>query len=426
MVRNHQTSETLASPLPPPTPEHSETDPAWRRTLYVMWLAQLVAIMGFSFVMPFIPFYIRELGITEERWVALWAGILVSGAGLTMTFAAPLWGKLADKYGRKPMVLRSMFAGAAVVGLMGAVANVHQLLLLRLLQGALTGTVAASMALVSSTTPKAHLGYSLGLMQTAIFTGAAIGPWLGGISADHLGYRLSFAITGGLLLLSGLLVLLGARESFCPPDPKTAKAQGGIRRAAAIPGFPTVLAVFFLVNLAGTVVFPIFPLFVEKLMVSPARAASTTGLILAVSGLAAGLAAAIIGRLSDQVGQKKILVVCTLFSGLFCLPQAIAQSVGQLFGLRAAFGLAAGGTGPTINALVGKMMPRSSYGRAYGLTSSVSCLGGALGPLLGGIMASSLGLRMPFVITGSLLVLISAVVAWRVRESSEIGARKPG
>lgn len=394
----------------------ADGQPGWQRTLYAAWLAQLIAIVGFSFVMPFIPFYIRELGVTDEQAVPIWSGILVTAPGLIFAIFAPIWGTVADRYGRKLMVERAMFGGAVLLSLMGLVSNVYQLLALRLLQGMVTGTVAASVALVSSVTPSARLGYSLGLMQTAVFVGASVGPWLGGMSADHFGYRTTFYTAGGLLFVGGCLVYAGVRERFSRPTPDMVKANGTLRAIARHRGFPTMLAVFFFVNLAGTIVAPIFPLFVEKLASPGAKVASTTGLILAVSGFVAAISAASIGRLGDKIGHKKTLVSCTLLSGIFCIPQAIAQSVGQLLGLRALFGLAAGGTGPTVNAIIAKIAPRNSYGKAYGLTTSVSALGGSIGPLLGGLAAAWLGLRVPFVIMGVLLIAVALVVALRVKE----------
>ncbi len=308
------------------------------------------------------------------------------------------------------------FGGAVLLALMGTAKNVYQLLALRLLQGAITGTVAASVALVSSVTPLSRLGYSLGLMQTAVFSGMTAGPWLGGMTADRFGYRIPFYIASGLLLLGGCLVLAGAREKFSRPTAEMIKANGSLRDVANHRGFYAMLAIIFFVNLGGTIVAPIFPLFVESLVVLKTKVASTTGLVIAVSGLVAAVSAGVIGRISDRIGHKKVLVACTLFSGIFCIPQAIAQSVGQLLGIRALFGLAAGGTGPTVNALIGKIAPRDSYGRAYGLATSVGAIGGAIGPLIGGLIASWLGLRPPFIIMGMALMIVSIIVAFRVKE----------
>jgi len=170
-------------------------------------------------------------------------------------------------------------------------------------------------------TPLSRLGYSLGLMQTAVFSGTTVGPWLGGITADHYGYRIPFYIAGGLLFLGGWLVLAGARERFSRPSAEMIKANGSLRDVANHRGFYTMLAVIFFINLGGTIVAPIFPLFVESLVAVKARVASTTGLVIAVSGLVAAVSAGIIGRISDRIGHKKVLVACTLSSGIFCIPQ---------------------------------------------------------------------------------------------------------
>ena len=343
-------------------------------------------------------------------------GVLGAATGLAFSIAAPFWGAVADKYGRRPMVVRSMLGGALVLSAMGLASSVSQLLVLRIAQGALTGTISASTAMVSCLTPRKRLGFSLGLMQTAVFSGMSLGPLLGGAVADRMGYRVPFYVAGGMLLFSALLVLIFTREHFQPAPAQTRAQTGALGIIRNTPGFTTMLAVFLLVNLAGSIAGPIFPLFVEKLLGPGAQKGTITGLLMAVSGVLAAVAAVGVGHLGDRVGQKKMLAVCTLLSGLCCIPQALATSVGQLFGLRAALGLAGGGTGPTINAIVGRLTPRESFGRVYGLTASVASLGGSVGPLLGGVLASALGLRMPFVITGVMLVLISGLVTLHVKD----------
>jgi len=166
-----------------------------------MFAAQLLSIIGFAFALPFIPFYIRELGVTDERLVPVWAGIIAAASSLVMAFFSPLWGWLADRYGRKIMVERAMFGGAVLTFAMGLVTDVWQLLFLRLLSGATTGTIAASIALVSTVVPPKRLGYSLGIMQVAVFLGMTLGPWIGGLLADAVGYRYTFMAGGGKWIL---------------------------------------------------------------------------------------------------------------------------------------------------------------------------------------------------------------------------------
>jgi DHA1 family multidrug resistance protein-like MFS transporter len=406
----------------PASPAGHDGDPRWRVTLYTMWVAQLLAMVGFAFVMPFIPFYIRELGVTNARLVPIWAGLIGTGSGITMSVAAPLWGWVADRYGRKLMVQRAMFGGAIILASMAFVRNVHQLLALRIIQGGLTGTVSASIALVSTVVPTARMGFSLGLMQMSVFTGNSLGPLIGGTVAEHFGYRLPFLVTGGLLFMAGMLVLFGAKERFRRPSAEEHAASGSIRDILAGPGVLVLLSVYTLTSLSGSVVGPIFPLFVEKLNGSAGRAASATGIIMAVTGITSAIAAIAMGRISDRVGNKPVFVICTALTGLTCLPQAAAHSVTQLLIMRAIFGIGAGGMAPAMNAMVASQVPRSQLGRAYGITTTFSALGWATGPILGGWAAAAFDdLRVPFYMMGGMLILLAVIAQKGVRAPAPAG-----
>lgn len=399
----HPAQDEARSPAPP-----ARGDPRWRVTLSTMWIAQLLCIMGFSFVMPFVPFYIRDLGVDDPRMVPIWAGLLGTGAGLAMAVMGPIWGWVADRYGRKMMVQRAMFGGSVVLTLMAFARNVHELFVLRVIQGSITGTVPASVALISSVVPQARLGFSLGLMQMAVFSGGSLGPYVGGLVAEHFGYRVPFGVTGALLFTGGLLVLFGVRERFVPPEPSTRAHSAPLRGILRIQGLPVLLLVYLLMNLSGSFVMPIFPLFVEEIIGAPDRAASETGLLLAVTGVASALAAVMVGRLSDRIGYKAMLVTCTAIAGALCFPHAAAHSIWQLIALRILFGIGAGGMIPAMNALVATVVPRENIGQAYGFTTTASALGWGVGPALGGWAASQLGYRVPFLIMGGLLLLVSA------------------
>jgi DHA1 family multidrug resistance protein-like MFS transporter len=188
---------------------------SWRSTLFVMFVAQLISIVGFAFVLPFIPFYIREIGVTDEKLVPVWAGILGTASSLTMTIFSPIWGWLSDRYGRKLMVERSMFAGAVITMAMGMVGNVYQLLSLLLVSGASRNHFRLHL-LVSSVLPVTKLGFGLGLMQVAVFLGMSLGPWIGGMIADIVGLSFNLHCRGLMLLVGGLLVLMGRRSSHPP------------------------------------------------------------------------------------------------------------------------------------------------------------------------------------------------------------------
>jgi MFS transporter, DHA1 family, multidrug resistance protein len=388
---------------------------SWRSTLSVMFIAQLLSIVGFAFVLPFIPFYIREIGVTDEKLVPIWAGILGAASSLTMTIFSPIWGWLSDRYGRKLMVERAMFAGGVITMAMGMIGNVYQLLILRLIMGAFTGTISASISLVASVLPGAKLGFGLGLMQVAVFSGMSLGPWIGGMIADIVGYRLTFIVGGIILLVGGFLVLMGAKEKFVRPSAESLKQSGSMGTLFVLPGFLSLMAVFFFFNFSINIAIPILPLFIEEVGNLKTQIASTTGLLFAVTGATASLSALVIGRLSDRWGHKRVLIVNLFITGLMWAAHALARNIQQLLVIRICFGLAAGGNLPSMNALVGKLTPKETYGKAYGLMASMTSLGMTLGPLAGGIMASHMGFRWPFVIVSLLLSLVVIPVILSVR-----------
>lgn len=402
-------AETIAAL---PTEQEHNGIPGWRTTLYIVWFAQLLAILGFSFVIPFVPFYIRSLGVTDPKALRVWSGLIDSSSGLMMALTAPLWGCVADRYGRKLMVTRAMLGGAVLVGAMGLVSNVRQLMTLRVLQGAVTGTVSASIAMVSSVVPKEELGFSLGLMQMAVFVGGSFGPLLGGKVAESMGFRMPFAITGVLLLIAGILVLFGAKERFVRPVKNDDEPKESLKSFLRLPGIGSLLLVFLLLNLSGSFVGPIFPLYVELVNGNAKTAASMTGLMMAVTGVTAALAAVLMGKLSDRIGRKKVLIACMALAGVICIPQALVSNVWQLLVLRALSGITAGGMSPSLNALVATTVPRNRLGRAYGITVTAAAIGWSVGPALGGWAASLVGLRIPFAIMGGLLLTMSVVVWW--------------
>src|SRR5918998_4605749 len=197
--------------------EQSDPDagqPGWNVTLYAVWAGQALALIGFSSRVPFLPFYLGDLGVDDVSGQALWSGTINAAGAAAMALTAPIWGLLADRYGRKPMLLRGLFGGAGVVVMMGFANAPWQLLGLRVLEGILTGTVAAATALIATSAPKQRLGYALGMVQTAVFAGAAAGPLFGGYAYDRIGPRATFVLAGAMLFCGGVTVAVLARERF--------------------------------------------------------------------------------------------------------------------------------------------------------------------------------------------------------------------
>lgn len=311
----------------------NRSDISWKRNLYALWIGQLFTIIGFSLRTPFLPFFLEDLGADSFSSQALWTGVISAGGAAVMAIAAPIWGIVADRYGRKPMVLRAMFAGSCTICLMSLAASPWHLLILRFIEGAFTGTVAAATTLVASTTPKPRMGFALGMMQTAVFSGAAVGPLFGGLLADVIGYRESFLVAGSMLFIGGIIVTLLVHEDFTLPQ------RGQDNEATAGPGLRILLfsgamigmvAVMFALRTSTTAIQPIMPLYVEKLTSAGSSVATLSGITLGIAGVTSAIAAIMLGRLADKIGHRVILCASALAVGLLYLPMAVAQSPLQL------------------------------------------------------------------------------------------------
>jgi DHA1 family multidrug resistance protein-like MFS transporter len=368
--------------------------------------------MGFAMCIPFLPPFVRELGIHDEKAVLVWAGWLSTAAGVVMAFSAPIWGSVADRHGRKLMVMRSMFCSVFILAGMAYVHSVNQLLVLRMLQALLSGTVAASVALVSSVVPTRRAGFALGLMHTATYVGNAVGPGIGGVLAFRYGLRIPFVCAGGALLLGGLLTSIFVREDFDPSEMQEDEGNATtLWQMLRLNGFLTMAGLLFAVMFAGSFVGPILPLYIEQLAGGTAGAATKlTGYILAAGGVAAAISATILGRMGDRLGYGRVLGVCTLLTGLTLIPHAYVHNPSQLLFWRLLTSFAGAGTIPATNALIRHIVPRHACGKAFGLTQTLSCLGWGFGPLVGGTLAAELGMAMPFLVVGIGFVLISVWV----------------
>lgn len=388
---------------------------SWKRTFYAAFAAQVCSILGFSLAMPFMAFYIRQLGVSGDAAVARWSGYVNAAAGLTMAVFAPVWGHVADRVGRRPMVLRSMYGGVVVLLLMSVAQNVWHLLVFRLLQGMLTGTIAALVALVAAEAPRERAGYALGVMQSAVFVGFSAGPLIGGLLADSLGYRAMFALSSVLLLAGGLLVQFCVRETFVAPAAAARDGRDGFRAVIAAQGFVAAVVVLLSLRYANSIGAPTFGLFVEGLYGRGRYTDTVVGLLNAVGGFAAALASAKLGDLSDRWGHKRLLILSCVFGSVVSVGYVFSRNVWELGALRVLFGLGAGGILPAANAIIRHSTADQNMGRAYGLTTSAGSLGWMLGSLSGGEVAALYGLAAPFAVMAAGLGVGAAIVARFVR-----------
>jgi len=382
---------------------------SWQKNLYAVFVAELLVMTGFSFVYPFMSLFIEKLGNYTTQEAAFWAGIAAGASGIAMFLSAPIWGIVADRVGRKPMVLRAIFGGAVIVGLMGLAPNVPLLIIMRFLQGALGGSIAAASALVSSLTPRDKRPFAMGLLMTAVYTGNSIGPLLGGVAADSLGYKTTFFITGGLLLVGGLIVLFLVKEKFeRPAQGETASVRSMLRLAGSMQILP-LLIIQFALQAGPNMVAPIIPLLMQDLNPS-GDAATSAGIAIGIAAVIAAISATIAGNLGARLSLKKILVISCLGTCLAYLPPIWAATVPQMITFIALRGLVNGGIMTASYAILSLSVPSSQQGIAFGVGQSANALGSGLGPMIGGILGSSLGLKHVFAFAAGMYLLTGLLV----------------
>jgi MFS transporter, DHA1 family, multidrug resistance protein len=406
--------------------------PHWQRNLWAVIVAELLTILAFTAALILIPYYIQQMGITDTKAVSSWTGAYQAVGAVAFAISTPIWGLLGDRYGRKLMLVRAMIATTVVLLLMGLARTPGQLLIMRILQGFFTGTPAAASALVAVGSPKDRLAYSLGLVQTSVFIGSSLGPMMGGYVADAWGYRATFYASALLAGIALLVIVLLTRE---PKGTVIRLIQGKPERPLA--AFKTMLTagpllgltmVVLVINLSFSLLGPVLPLTIQRLVTNPAHLASTAGTISGVFAFAAAAAALVIGRLSDRIGYGRTVLICALGMALLYLPQGFVTTVLVLGVLRTIQGFFQGGLAPSINAMVVNAAPLEKAGASIGLSSSASSVGTAIGPMLGALLLNWSSEKAVFLISGGLFIVtalgIIVVIHQRSRNHFTIDEHK--
>jgi MFS transporter, DHA1 family, multidrug resistance protein len=392
--------------------------PDWKRTLYAIAAGELLAVAGFTTSTPIIPFYLQDLGVSDPFRLKLLTGLLQALPSVSLVFFSPIWGSLADNYGRKPMLLRALFGGVLIMLLQGLVTAPWQLLALRTLQGCITGTIAAATILVASVAPQEEVGYALGLLQMAIFLGATFGPLFGGVIADVFGRRINFFATSGLLLAAGVIISRFAVDNFKAPENRKSIFRSllpdftPVIRSRAL---ASLLAVIAADQIAGSIVGPFLPLYIQHLIPESTTVATTTGVVIGLGALASALAAASIGKVSYRFGYKRTLVVCMAGASLFMIPQAFARTPLQLLLMRVGSCFFVGGNLPSVNALIAQRVEPGRQGSTFGLSAAIASASNAMGPVIGASIALAAGFSAVFLTTAGILGAAGIVITLFVR-----------
>ncbi|MBI3189268.1 MAG: MFS transporter [Ignavibacteriales bacterium] len=385
----------------------------WKKNLYTLWAAQFLTMIGMNLVIPFLPFYVRHLGVTDQQELAMWSGLAFAGTFMSSFIATPIWGSLGDRHGKKMMVVRAIFGLGLAQIFVGFSQDVYQLFFFRIVQGAISGFIPAAIALVSSSTPKEKMGYSLGFLQSATAGGAVFGPFVGGILADFIGYRDIFFIVAGLCFISGLFIMKFVHEVEQPDTAKTSSTVFQNYKFVFGNTQLRLIAITIVIGQASALMIEsIFALFIEDFFQQTAYVSTLTGIVVAISGLFMFIAAPWWGKRNDKVGYKKNLSIALGGTGVFYAAHMLVPNLGVLMFLRAGLGFVRGGILHSLFSLSNLHAPADRKSGLMGIASSMAVLGNMLGPLIGGYIASQFGITTVFAVN-SIMLLISGLMIHR-------------
>ncbi len=386
---------------------------SWRRNLYIIVAVEFAVLLAYGFSTPFMPYFVQDLGSFTDSEAAFWSGLANTVFGLTMFLSGPIWGIIADRRGRKPMVLRAVL-GVAAVGVGLALApNVYWLIGLRAAQGLFSGTMAAASAMVSANSPRDKIPFAMGMLTVAMYAGNTMGPFVGGLVANAVGYRNCFYVIAAVYLAGGLAVLFFTREDFVPVIKEWRSTLVSLGRLAKSREILPLLVVLCVLSIGPSVLSPVIPLIIKEVAKGVSSVVSS-GTALSLMGIVATVSALVVSRfVSVNVNLKKMMVYCCLATGLLYLPPMFAHSLVPFIALMALMGTFKGGITISSSSLIALTVTESQQGMAYGLQQSAQFLGSGLGPFIGGGLASLIGLRVVFPVAAGLYILAGLLV-WKL------------
>lgn len=381
---------------------------SWKVNLISVWLGCFFTGLAISQILPFLPLYVAQLGVTSHESLSMWSGLTFSVTFLVSAIVSPMWGSLADRKGRKLMLLRASLGMAIAILLQAFATNVWQLFFLRAVMGLTSGYIPNAMALVASQVPRERSGWALSTLSTAQITGVIGGPLLGGFLADHVGLRMVFYITAFLLLVSFLVTLFLIKEGPRPQFNKSEKLSGkAVFATLPYPGLVISLFVTTMViQLCNGSISPILALFIKSMSPDSTNIAFLSGMIAAVPGVSALISAPRLGKLGDRIGTGRILLGTLTFAVILFFAMSFVTTPFQLGVLRFILGFADGAMLPAVQTLLLKYISERVTGRVFGYNQSFMYLGNVAGPLIGASISAMAGFRWVFIVT-AVIVLIN-------------------
>ncbi|MGU7919751.1 multidrug efflux MFS transporter [Streptococcus suis] len=375
----------------------------WKQNLKVAWLGNFLTGTSFTLVMPFISVFVEELGVGPGQ-VEYYAGLAVSVNALAAALMAPIWGSLADRYGRKPMMVRAAFAMIFTMGGMAFVPNVFWLLALRVLNGVFTGYIPNATALIASQVPKDKTGYALGTLSTGAVAGNLIGPTLGGILAEMFGVHMVFLLVGLLYAIVVLLTVFYIREDFVPvkkgEEMSVKEVFEQVKDRQMLVG---LFVTSMIIIAAAQAVVPILTLYVRHLGQTD-NLLFVAGFIISLPGLASLVTSGYLGKIGDRIGNHRLLLIALTYSLLINVFCVFAENPFQLGLLRFMYGFGTGALLPSVNSLLTKLTPKEGISRIFSYNQLFNNLGSVVGPMMGSAVAAHMGYDWVFYLSSGLVL----------------------
>ena len=382
-----------------------------------MWFSNFLVAASSTMILPFLSLYIHTLGNYSQDYVQRWAGFIFGITFLTAFIFSPLWGRIGDKYGFKPILLITGYGIAVSIFLMGLMKSVTALFVLRLFMGIVTGFIPTSIALISKQTPKEHAGRVLSTLQMGSVSGTLFGPIIGGIMADTVGFTYTFLITSASIAAAATFVLIGIVEKRRPASSTAKKVYSRrdvLKQIFTKKMLLTVMVIALIIQVANFSIQPLLALYVGELS-QASNIAFLAGLAFSATGFGNLIMTRQWGKLGDHIGFEKVLMILLGLSALFIIPQALGTQLWQLVLFRFLFGISIGGMLPCITAFIRLKAPLDMQGEVLGYNQSFRFLGNVIGPVLGGMVAAHTGIASVFYVTGALFLVAFALLWWSNR-----------
>jgi MFS transporter, DHA1 family, multidrug resistance protein len=386
----------------------------WRKNLYAVTAAGFIGFTGFTLVMPFLPLYFEQLGVTDVGEIALWSGLSLGVTPGVTAFMAPLWGRLADRYGRKIMVQRSLFSFVVVMAATAFVTEPWQVFALRTVQGLFAGYGALTLTMAADVAPSDRTAYAIGFVQTAQRIGPALGPVIGGIVAQAFGLRNAFLVTSVFYALAFLVVTFGYDERGV--FQRTRGGDAGrvtFRNVLAFENFVLLMAVIFGLQVVDRSFGPVLPLFVGSLGTDDAGVPLLAGVLFSISAAAGAVGNNLCGYLMRRSGARRVIAwACGTAAAGVC-GYLVAANAWWLALPTAIFGVAIGAATTAAYTAASSIVPLSARGSGFGLLTTASLVGLAVSPIASGLLAAtSIGavFLMDAVILGTLALMVSRLM----------------